>query len=259
MAQDQDQGGVTADPDDLATEMPQRAYPAPQAAAREQISQRLGTPTRLELRPIATPVPMGFFGLAGATFIVASLNLGWIASSESHVAAFVLLAFVVPLQATAAAFGTLARDGVFATGMAVLTGTWATFGVVLLTSQPGSTSDALGVLLLVAAICMAMGALGAVLGKIVPALVLFGASLRFATAGIYQLTGSPRWESVTGWIGVGLGALALYAGLAALLEGVQKRTVLPMGRRRRGRQATEGGLTEQIVDLTHEPGVRQEL
>ena len=50
--------------------------------------------------------------------------------------AFALLAFVVPLQAAAAVFGTLARDGVAATGMAILTGTWGTFALVLLTSPP---------------------------------------------------------------------------------------------------------------------------
>jgi hypothetical protein len=32
-----------------------------------------------------------------------------------------------------------------------------------------------------------------------------------------------------------------------------------MGRLRRGRLAVEGSFTEQVVDLTHEPGVREQL
>jgi uncharacterized protein len=70
---------------------------------------------------------------------------------------------------------------------------------------------------------------------------------------------SLTWEDSTGWVGLFLGALAPYAALAALLEGVSKKTVLPMGRRQRGRLAVEGRLTEQVVDLTHEPAVREQL
>jgi succinate-acetate transporter protein len=143
--------------------------------------------------------------------------------------------------------------------MAVLAGTWLTVGLAMLTSPPGSTSEAIGVLLLVSAVAMVLPALGAALTKLVPALVLSMAALRFATSGIYQLTSITTWERVTGWIGIVLGVLAIYAALAALLESVQKRTVLPMGRRSRGRQATEGGFFEQLIDLTHEPGVRSQL
>ncbi len=60
-------------------------------------------------------------------------------------------------------------------------------------------------------------------------------------------------------IALALGALALLAALGALLEGVRGETVLPMGRRSRGRQAAEGGLAEQLVTLPHEPGVRVQL
>ncbi|MFL5737942.1 MAG: hypothetical protein ACJ76P_11480 [Actinomycetota bacterium] len=156
-------------------------------------------------------------------------------------------------------FGTLGRDGVAATGMAILTGTWATFGLTLLTSPPGSTSKALGVLLIVSAVSMLLVAFAASLGKLVPAAVLFGASLRFATAAVYQLTASHAWREITGWVGVALGALAIYAAFAALLEAMQGKTILPLGRRQKGRQAEEGGLTEQLIDITHEPGVRVQL
>jgi uncharacterized protein len=170
-----------------------------------------------------------------------------------------MIAFVFPLQGTASIFGFLSRDGVVATAMAVLAGTWLTVGLAMLTSPPGSTSDAVGVLLLVSAVAMLLPALGAAFSKLVPALVLTTASLRFATSGVYQLTSATTWERVTGWVGIVLGVFAVYAALAALLESVQKHTVLPMGRRGKGRQAVEGGLTEQLLDLTHEPGVRSQL
>lgn len=231
----------------------------PQAVARENLSRRLEEVARVNLRPIASPLPMGFVALAIATVAVAAINLGWIPANEGDAVAFALLAFIAPLQAAAAVFGALARDGVAATGMAILAGTWATFGLVLLTSPPGSTSDGLGVVLVMSSIAMLLVAFGASLGKLVPALVLLGASLRFATSGVYQLTGSTTWKDITGWIGLALGAIALYAAFGALLEGVQGRTVLPMGRRQKGRKALEGGLAEQVVDVTHEPGVRVQL
>ena len=76
---------------------------------------------------------------------------------------------------------------------------------------------------------------------------------------MYRLTGGSTWETITGVVGVALGALAIYAAYAALIEGIQGRTVLPMGRRSRGRQAVEGGLAEQVVGIAHEPGVRAQL
>jgi succinate-acetate transporter protein len=251
MAQDTDQGIVATSGDGLSAPV--------QAQAREELSRRLEQVTRVNLRPIASPLPIGFIGLAVATVLVAALNLGWIPATEGKAVAFALLAFTVPTQATATVFGMLARDGVGATGMGILTGTWGTFGLVMLTSPKGATSDALGILLIVSALCMFLVATGAALGKIVPALVLGGASLRFLTAGIYQLTASSTWETITGVVGILLGAIAIYAAYAALLEGIQGRTVLPMGRRSRGHQALEGGLAEQVVDVTHEPGVRVQL
>jgi uncharacterized protein len=231
----------------------------PQEAARQELAARIERLARVNLRPMASPLPIGFVGLAGATIPLAALNLGWIAPAEGKTIALIMLAFVFPLQLSSSIFGMLTRDGVTATAMGILAGTWATVGLVMLTSPPGSTSDALGILFLVTGVAMLWPATGAWLGKLVPALVLTFASLRFLTSGVFQLTSSDTWERVTGWIGLVLGALALYAALAALLENVSKKTVLPMGRRQRAREAVEGGLTDQVIDLTHEPGVRNQL
>jgi len=215
--------------------------------------------TGVTLRPIAPATPTGFLGLAVATTVLASMNLGWISSGEAHTVALVLIAFVFPLQGTASIFGFLSRDGVVATAMAVLAGTWLTVGLGMLSSPPGSTSDALGVFFLVSAVAMLLPAIGASLSKVVPAIVFTMAALRLATSGIYQMTSAVTWERITGWIGIVLGVLAVYAALAALLESVQGHTVLPLGRRDTGRTAVEGDFGDQVVDVTHEPGVRSQL
>lgn len=254
MAHDADQRERSTDPDERGL----MGAPVQQDGHR-QLAERMEQITRITLRPISTPMPMGFIGLAAATLLVAAMNLGWVPASEGQNVAFALLAFTLPLQVSASIFGTLARDGVAGTAMAVLAGMWATMGLVLLFSPPGSTSDALGLLFLVAGIAMMWPAIGASMGKVGAALVLWFTVLRFLTSGVYQMTASHSWELITGWVGVLLCVLALYAALAMLLEGIQKKQVLPFGRRQRGRLASEGGLSEQVLDLAHEPGVRQQL
>ena len=93
-------------------------------AAREELVSR----TRMTLRPIAGPLALGFFGLAAATFVMSGLQLGWVEPTEGKQVALCILAFTVPLQFTASLFGFLARDGVAATGMGLLSGIWAASG-----------------------------------------------------------------------------------------------------------------------------------
>jgi succinate-acetate transporter protein len=223
------------------------------------MAARLEQLTRISLRPIASPMPLGMVGLSAGTLVMAALNLGWVPDAQAHQVALVLIAFVFPLQATTSIVSIFARDGVAATAMATLSGTWLATGLVMLSAPAGSTSDALGVLLLVSGAAMLIPASGAWLSKLVPSLVFVGAALRFLTAGVYQLSDRDAWASGTGWIGIALGGLALYAAAASMLEGAKKRTVLPLGRRGRGRQAMEGGLVEQVIDLPHEAGVREQL
>jgi uncharacterized protein len=213
----------------------------------------------VELRPLASPMPLGFIGLSMATLGVAAVNLGWIPAAQQHQIAVALLAFVVPLQGIACLGAMRGRDPVAATAMGVLAATWAVAGLVLLGAAPDSTSEGLGVVFLLAALAMTLPAVGALFSKVVVALVLFGAVLRFASSGVYQLTGNDAWKAATGWIGVALGVLAIYAAFATLLEGVTSKTVLPLGRHGRGQSAITGGLAEQTLTLANEPGVRQQL
>ena len=75
---------------------------------------------------------------------MAGLQLGSIPAAEGQQVALCVLAFTVPLQFVASVFAFLARDGVAATGMGLLSGIWAATALVLLTAPPGSTSNALG-------------------------------------------------------------------------------------------------------------------
>ena len=141
--------------------------------------------------------------------------------------------------------GFLARDPVAATGIGVLTGTWAVVGLTTYTSPPGSTSAGSGVLLVTAGVAMFLPAVSG-LAKLVPAAVMGLAGVRFVVTGIYELEASPTWRNAAGWVGLALAVLALYAALALELEASHGRTILPLGRR-------------EPVDVAVEPGVRPQL
>ncbi|WP_236831165.1 GPR1/FUN34/YaaH family transporter [Blastococcus sp. KM273128] len=215
--------------------------------------------TRIVLRPLATPLPLGFLALALATTMFSAVQLGWIAPAEGRVAGYTALFATVPLQLLASVMGFLTRDPVAATGMGLLSGTWAVAGVSTLTTPPGSTSDGLGVVLVVAGLAMLVPAAAAVSSKVVPAAVMALAGTRFAVTGIAEVSGSAAWQTAAGWVGLALATLALYAALALELEGAQERTVLPLGRHGPGRAAMagEGPLAPQR--LVEEAGVRPQL
>jgi len=226
---------------------------------REDLERPVEATTRIVLRPLAGPLALGFLGLAAATFVRAGLELGWVEPAEGKKVALIAIAFTVPLQFTASIIGFLARDGVAATGMGLLSGIWLAVGLVTYTSPAGSTSDALGLFLIVAAVAIWIPAGSALLSKLVPALVLGTAGLRFLVTGIYELTRDHAWEEAAGAVGLALAVLAVYASLAAELEDVTRRTVLPLGRRGKGAQALDGVLYDQVAQVQREPGVRLQL
>jgi uncharacterized protein len=214
---------------------------------------------RVVLRPIANPLPLGFLALAGGTLLVSALQLGWLVPADGSDVALVLLAFVFPLQLVACVFGYLARDVVAGTGMGLLAGTWLTIALVKLTSEPGSTSDALGLFLLLAGAAMLVPAAGAASGKLVPAALLATTAVRFATTGVFELTASRVWEDAAGIVGLVLCALALYTALAMALEDARRATILPLGRRGAGRDSVGGNLDDQLERIEREAGVREQL
>lgn len=75
---------------------------------------------RVVLTPIATPLPLTFVGLMVASLILSDLELGWVPSSETQTAGWVLLGVPLPLQLVAAVFGFHGRSATAATGSSTL-------------------------------------------------------------------------------------------------------------------------------------------
>jgi succinate-acetate transporter protein len=224
-------------------------------AAWDGLRERVG----IMLRPIAAPTSIGFFGLAAATFCVSGLQLGWVDQTEGKKVALVLVGFAFVAQLVAGVFSFLGRDGVAATAMLTLALAWLVVGGVLWTSKPGATSDVLGLFLLFTGAAMVLLAATAALSKLVPALVFATAAIRFLLTGVYELSAHHGWEDAAGVVGLLLFALAMYAAWASVFEDALGQTVLPLGRRGKGKTAIRGSLLEQVKDVATEPGVRTQL
>jgi succinate-acetate transporter protein len=217
---------------------------------------------RVFLRPIANPFALGFVGLAVATILVSGIELGWIPAADRTQTAVLVIAFAPPIQAVACVFGFLARDAVAATALGVLSATWLCIGLSELLAKPTSHghSHELALLLFVAAAAMFTSATTAAQSKLVPALVVSLAGVRFVLTGIYKLGAAGlAWQHAAGWTGVALCGLALYAVLSLEIEDVLHRTVLPTLRRSRGKSALHARLDEQVEQVAAEAGVRSQL
>ncbi len=220
---------------------------------------RVEAMSRIMLRPVGSPIPLGFSALGAASLVLSGLQLSWVPQDESHQVAIVVLTFAVPLELLASVFGFLSRDSVGGTGMGLLAGTWLATGTLLVTTTPGARSQTLGLLLFFVSAGLLVPTCAAALGKVAAAIVLFAAAARFALTGIYEYVGGSGWEQVSGWWGIGLAAFALYAALAFELEDTRRKTVLPVWRRGFGKAALAGGEHAELERIEHEAGVREQL
>lgn len=215
--------------------------------------------TRVFLRPLANPLPLGFIGLAGGTIVLAGQQLGWVPTVQAHLVAAGVLLVAVPLQLVACLLGFLSRDPAAATGMGTLAATWAAIGVLSLLSPPGSHSPVLGLLLFYLAGAVLIAAGVAALSKGLAALTLALAGARFAVTGVYEYAGGTGWMRTAGWIGLALCVVALLAAAAFAIEDA-RRTLLPAtGRVGAGRQAFLGKGLVTTGPVEREAGVRDEL
>lgn len=217
------------------------------------------TPTRIFLRPIGSPMPFGFLGLAVATLVLAGLDLGWLPTAEQHAVALVLLAFAFPAQILASVLGFLARDTVVGSGIGLTAVAWLTLGLLLLTSPEGTRSRTTALFLFVVAAALVPSILVAGLGRLFPCLVMTAVAARFALTGAWEWLGGTGLEHAAGWEGLALCVLSLYTALALELEDSQRRTILPVGRHARGREAMTSGLPGEVAHVAHEAGVRSRL
>lgn len=214
--------------------------------------------SRIVVRPMGTPLPLGFLGLFVATVGFSALQLGWLPPEQGRNVALGVLALTVPTQLVSSLYGFLARDPVAGTGMGVLFGTWGAAALVTLTSPPGAASAGLGVLFLAAGTAMLVPA-AAALTKLTAAGVMVLTAIRFWLTGLAELTGDPGWKSAAGVAGLVLAVAALYTALAMELEDANHRTVLPVLRRGAGRDVMTGSIDDELDNISHEAGVRKQL
>ena len=215
--------------------------------------------TRIVLKPLASPLPLGFFAFGIGSILQSALQFGLIPQGEIQNVALLFGAFVFPLELLAAIVAFPSRETVGATALSMIAFSWLGTAFVTYASAPDPTSPSVGILdLSIALILLLLAAVG-VLGKPLLASVMFLAFFRFGLNGLYDLTAIGGLETASGVFGCLIFALSLYGGLALSIEDVQHRTVLPFGRRGEARRAFEGDLSEQIGPIEREAGVRKQL
>lgn len=215
--------------------------------------------TRIVLRPIGSPLPLGLLALGTGGLLLSCIQIGAFAAPESKTVALILLGFVVPLQLAVTILCFLGRDTVAGAGIGVFAGAWLATSLVLLSSSPGSTSPAFGVFLLSVAAALLVIISAAAGGKAGPAIVMLVGSARFLLAGLYELTATRGVEHAGAVVGFVLVGTAAYFALASEIEDIHGEPKLPTGRRSRARLAMTGSFPDQLQGLEREAGVRQQL
>jgi succinate-acetate transporter protein len=217
----------------------------------------LGPPgLRIMLRPIASPMPLGFYTVAIATVVVSALQLGIIPADErTEVALLIAPAFALQLIVGIACIA--GRDAIAATLMASFAGTWLADSLFYLFGQPG-TSPAQAVFFFTFCVFIVMMAIVA-RPKAALFAVLVVAAPRFFVSGLAAASGNADVAKVAGAIGFLLAAVSLYTAFALLLEDVRGHTVLPIGRSGPAREAIEGPIESQLRGYEHMAGVRRTL
>lgn len=228
----------------------------PDVPPERRFEPDLRSMTRITLRPIASPMPLGFFTIAIASVMTGCLQLGLFdETARAAVALTVLPAFVLQLLVSVLAFG--ARDVVAATLMAVFAGSWLPYALVLLTGA----DDGLQVLGVFNLALLCFGALmTAVTGPKRALWFVLAVSLpRWAATGLAGITGAQWLTRTSGALGLVVAVVAMYTAFALMLEDMRSEQVLPIGRSGPAHLAVEGDLGVQLRNLERQAGVRRTL
>jgi succinate-acetate transporter protein len=212
--------------------------------------------TRIVLRPIGSPLPLGFFTVAIDNVLVSALQWGLLPAADRRAVALIVFpAFVV--QVIVGVFALGARDSIAGTLMLSFATTWLVDTLIFYVNPPGAAA-ALGIFYVVFAVFVALMLVSALLKRALAA-VLAVAMPRFLIAGVADLTGSQVLAQAGAVLGFLLAAVALYTAFALLLEDSRGREVLPIGRLGAARHATHGSLAVQLRDIERQAGVRRTL
>ncbi len=214
-------------------------------------------PVRIFLRPLGSPLTLGMSGLAIASLVQSGVELHWTPRDETVQAGLILIAVPFVLQLLACILSYMARDGATGAAVGVLATSWLAIGLIQIAAKPGATSGMLGLLLVASGGVLLASASAIASAKPLPGVIFAVAALRFAMAGVYQLSKVSFWEHAAGLLGLRVTALAAYAALAFELEGQRERAVLPTFRRGRAAAAIRDGEGSDRRRLVTEPGVRE--
>ena len=242
---------------------PEPAKPGAQAGADPltvfdpaKIERDLQAMSRIVLRPIGSPLPLGYFTVAIDNVLVSTLQWGLLPAADHRAVALIVLpAFVVQAIVGIFAFG--ARDSIAATMMLSFATTWLVDTLVFYLDPPGAAA-ALGIFYVVFAVFIAFMLASALLRRALAA-VLAVAAPRFLIAGVAEITGNQALAQAGAVLGFLLAAVAMYTAFALLMEDSRGREVLPIGRLGAARQATHGTLADELRNIERAPGVRRTL
>ncbi|MFE0702208.1 GPR1/FUN34/YaaH family transporter [Streptomyces sp. NPDC058872] len=228
----------------------------PDAPQERRFEPDLRSMTRITLRPIASPMPLGFFTIAIASVMTGCLQLGLFdEAARGAVALTVLPAFALQLLVSVLAFG--ARDVIAATLMAVFAGSWLPYSLVMLSG----VADGLQVLGVFNLALLCFGALMTAVTRPKRALwfVLVVSLPRWAATGLGGITGTEWLTRTSGALGLVVALVAMYTAFALMLEDMRSEEVLPIGRSGPAHLAVEGDLAVQLRNLERQAGVRRTL
>ena len=212
--------------------------------------------TRIVLRPIGSPLPLGYFTVAIDNVLVSTLQWGVLPVADRRAVALIVFpAFIVQAIAGLLALG--ARDSIAGTMMLSFATTWLVDALVLYLDPPGAAA-ALGIFYVVFAVFISFLLTSALLKRALAA-VLVVAAPRFLIAGLAEITGNHGLSQAGAVLGFLLAAVAMYTAFALLLEDSRDREVLPIGRLGAARQATHGNLAVELRGIERQPGVRRTL
>jgi succinate-acetate transporter protein len=212
--------------------------------------------TRIVLRPIGSPLPLGFFTVAIDNVLVSTLQWGVLPAADGRAVALIVFpAFIV--QAIAGLFALAARDSISGTLMLSFATTWLIDALIFYVHPPGAEA-ALGMFYVVFAVFISF-MLASALAKRALAAVLVVSAPRFLIAGIGDITGNQAVSQAGAVLGFLLAAVAMYTAFALLMEDSRGYEVLPIGRLGAARQATHGNLADELRGIERQPGVRRTL
>jgi hypothetical protein len=214
---------------------------------------------RIFVRPLASALPLGFFSFGLGMLLLGGLANGWLHASDQHTVGLLLAAFVFPLETLAVVIAFLARDTFGATGLGLFSTSWLAFGLADLTSPAGQLSRAVGLMDFGFGFAVVVLAIAAFMGKPLIGGIMSLAAVRVVFSGVHEFGGPSSLWTAAGWLGVAIFVLAIYGGLAFLLEDVLQQEVLPVFRIGTSRHSVEGNLHEQLRGIGREAGVRHTL